>query len=488
MSGPLAATSALNAPPCGLPSPAPGARSPLCAVHATLPAAAACAAACLAAPECTAYTWHANASHLAPWALACVFRLDGAWDPTAPAPDHAAGQKVAPPPWPIADGFERLPTMWFGANASGLDSAASLAAVARHRVAAFGWQQGTGGAGMQLGAGDAYQAAATTHLSDYLDAQPAQAGANRTLVATYRQVMIAQRLFAPQRAAADAAQDGGFWLQNGAGSACAFGMPWGTQDPVWNFSVAAAADYWVAAVAGALASGAAATGARAVFFDDSDYQFCGFWDTPQGGCGALPLASLARMHADNNAVLARTAAALNAAGLIPIFSSVNLLAAGGGGGGSPCALPEEATLAALAGTTFARFYEFFPQTTAGVRPEAVLANAVLEAQAGVPVIAHFYTASCPAAPRVIARPGRLGGALEFQLAAFLVLQAANSVFSVSGGWYDADFCWHAEFDVAYGAPLGPAVRTGQATWARNLTRATVAVDVAAGTGEVMLLP
>ncbi len=77
--------------------------------------------------------------------------------------------------------------------------------------------------------------------------------------------------------------------------------------------------------------------------------------------------------------------------------------------------------------------------------------------------------------------------METQLALFLVVQTASSVFSLSGNWYDADYCWHSEFDVAYGAPLGPATRTGSHAWTRNFTRANVAVDVAAGVGEVQLL-
>ena len=54
----------------------------------------------------------------------------------------------------------------------------------------------------------------------------------------------------------------------------------------------------------------------------------------------------------------------------------------------------------------------------------------------------------------------------------------------------ADYCWHSEFDVAYGTPLAPATRTGPHTWTRNFTRANVAVDVsggAPGAGQVDLL-
>jgi len=97
MPGPFAVTTALNVPACGLVSPAPGTTSALCAVDAARPSASACAAACLASPACTAYTWHAPGNGV--WSLVCVFRTDGAWQPTPSAPPHAAGRKVPPPAW-----------------------------------------------------------------------------------------------------------------------------------------------------------------------------------------------------------------------------------------------------------------------------------------------------------------------------------------------------------------------------------------------------
>ena len=489
LTGPFSTTTVLNEPTCNLPGPMPGSRSAVCVVDSVRPVAAECAYACLSDANCTAYTWHAPT--LGVWALACVFRLDGAWTPTSGAAGHTSGRKVAPPPWPISDGFDALPTMWFGANVSGLDSPTSLALIARHRVGVTGWQQGTGALepGANLGAGDAFQAAAATHLSDYLDALPGGGGPRRTLVGVYRQVMIAQRLFAAANAAATDASKDGFWVHDASsGGTCTFGMPWGTKDPVWNFTVQTAADSWIADVVGALAAEAPAAGVRAVFFDDSDYNFCGFWNTSQSGCAPIPFTSLARMHADNNAVLARTAAALNAAGVIPVFSSVNVLSVVGSGAPA-CALPEESTLAALAGTTFARFYEFFPQLGASGPDVAAasVANAILEGAAGIPVVVHFFSASCPALPRNITRPGRLGGAIEAQLALFLIVQSHQSVFSLSNDWFDASFCWHSEFDVAYGAPLGPALRTGTYTWARNFSLSRVTADVSAATGEVFLL-
>lgn len=77
--------------------------------------------------------------------------------------------------------------MWFGANTSGLDNRDTLTLIARHRVAGYGWQQGTGtlNPGEDLGRGEVYGAEAATHLTDYLSLT---GGANRTLVFVYRQV------------------------------------------------------------------------------------------------------------------------------------------------------------------------------------------------------------------------------------------------------------------------------------------------------------
>lgn len=502
MTGPLPNTTALNAPDCGLDGPAPGTRTSLCVVNATLPAAAGCAAACLAAAECTAYTWHDAAPGNGDWALACVFRTDGAWEPQGAAVDHVAGRKVEPLVWPVTGGYERLPVMWFGANSTGLDNADTLALIAKHNVGAYGWQQGTGGLapGANLGDGDAFLASAATHLSDFLDAQPNQAGANRTLVTVYRQIQVALRLFAAPRAAADNTALAGFWMRDGGapdGAVCVAAQPWGTSDPLWNFSTAAAGDYWVNEVVGQVAT-EAALGVRGVFFDESDQNYCGYWAAAQQNCGPLSLASLAPMQAANNAVLARTTAALNDAGVIPIFSMLNRMAASSdgipGAPPQPCALPEDATIASIpAPLVWARFYENFPFTWWTSDPQgadqaaAFIANALLESAAGVALVLHFDVTGCPSAPRNITRPGWLGGGIETQLAMFLIVQANSSVFSLSGNWYDADYCWHSEWDVAYGAPLGLAQRTGSHAWVRNFTRANVAIDVAAGVGEVELL-
>ena len=76
--------------------------------------------------------------------------------------------------------------------------------------------------------------------------------------------------------------------------------------------------------------------------------------------------------------------------------------------------------------------------------------------------------------------------METQLGLYLVVAGPGTTISLSDNWYDADFCWRPEFDVDFGAPLGPAVRTGVYTWVRNYTLSYVELDVRGGT-EVYLL-
>ena len=499
MTGPFPSTTALNDPPCNLPSPSGS--SSTCSFAGLLASSDACASSCLGNSTCTSYTWHD--ATMGSYANACIFRTDGAWVPLTGATGHVAGRKVpapAPVPWPVQDGYDRLPVMWFGANSSGLDSQDTLALIARHRVGGYGWQQGTGTLQPQdnLGRGEVHLSMAATHLTDYLAALPGR-NSNSTLVFVYRQIQVALGLFETGLSAARDPANEAFWLHDPAtGARCAARQPWGTADPFWNFSAPAAADLWLSSTVAEVASEAPTIGA--VFFDEVDEAYCGYWSKAQAGCPAQDAATQRQLQASNNAMLARMVAQLNAAGLIPILSLDNRFAASSDnlpGAPLPCPLPEDATVAAIAAVngSWARFYENWPSSYwVEDGPDlraAMIASALLEGQqVGVPMLMHSPVGTCPDPNpgRNITRPGRLGGSLERSLAAFLVVQTPQSVFSASGNWYDADFCWHPEYDVEYGAPLGPATRTGPHSWTRNFTRCNVEVDTSADSGAVFVLP
>ena len=86
---------------------------------------------------------------------------------------------------------------------------------------------------------------------------------------------------------------------------------------------------------------------------------CGY----RGGSCDFSKFDAAALQAAKNAVYARATRALNDAGIVPIYSLDNRIAASGNGtsAAAPCALPEDDLIAALNGTTWVRFYENWPQ-------------------------------------------------------------------------------------------------------------------------------
>jgi hypothetical protein len=202
---------------------------------------------------------------------------------------------------------------------------------------------------------------------------------------------------------------------------------------------------------------------------------------------------------------------LNGARIVPILSIDNLIA--GAAAGKPCPISEAGLVAKLSKLQWVRFYEIFPGAFFPAGPEgwgppwgapaayaSNIANAIEEGQRNVPNVLYNVVGTCPGAnsTRKIQRPGRIGGNIEFAIASYLVVAGPGTVLSVSRGWYDRDFCWYPEFDVIYGTPTGPAVRTGPFAWSRNYTRSRrAAIDVSqvptgkapwpTGNGSVILL-
>jgi len=366
----------------------------------------------------------------------------------------------------------------------------TLEVIAKHRVGGYGWQQGTGdlSPSNNIGRGETHLIDAATHLKNYLS----QRGLNRTLVFVYRQIQVALRLFETCKIVADNPANEKLWLHDpNTGKLCLAGQPWHTADPYWNFSNPDAISAWLENTI-AEVTAEASSGVAAVFFDEVDQAYCGYWDQGQGGCSAQSknLQNLLQTH--NNIMLTQMVQKLNSGGVIPLLSLDNRLSKSSDGLNAPlpCAIPEEATLDALKGLTWARFYENWPSSFWVPATKdlfaAMISNAILEGAAGIPVLTHASGGSCPDPGRHIPRPGRLGGNLEYTIATFLIVQTPWSVFSASTNWYDNDFCWHPEYDVQYGKPLSTAIRTGAYSWYRNFTMANVEVDVSKNYGAVLL--
>ena len=81
------------------------------------------------------------------------------------------------------------------------------------------------------GRGDAYGAAAVTHVRDYLE----RVGNNHTVVFQYRQIQVALSLFAQCWLAASNPQYSGFWLKDNKTSALCLAPQnqWGTWLPYY---------------------------------------------------------------------------------------------------------------------------------------------------------------------------------------------------------------------------------------------------------------
>lgn len=567
----------------------PGDANPVCADVGVVSDAAACAASCANVSFCSAVTFHGPTT--GQWAYHCVHRLDDVWDPVACGSgcDHVASQKTsgwqpqpapAPPAWlPTTTGWTGfIKPFWFGANASGLDSADTLALISRHAVGGYGWQTGHPGGG-SVGVGEELLAQAATNLWGHLNDV---GNPNKTVLFVYRQIQVALRLFAQCALAADDPALSGFWLANpSTGEVCLAGQPWGTSDPYWNMTNASASAYWVNQVIGELATEIPLTsGGGAVFFDEVDQGECGYRG---GSCdfGAFDAAALqaSKIATYKQMVCARrgTGAGVPCRGFVAEqqLATVRVLCATNQlrplyayspladpppspplGDGHECRqhhphplarqpyecvgrrhdrpaplratrrrsrccargphmgpllrgsssfslsaphLFHRASSRALAPISFAQqFYPFgiarysqnWPQSFwVPGGPDlaaAMIQNAILEGEAGIPVVLHAG-GNCPAPERTITRPGPLGGDVEYQVATYLIVATEGATLSISSGWMDNNFCWRPDFDVEFGAPLGPAVRTSVYTWERNFTRSTVALDVQSSSGSVMLL-
>jgi hypothetical protein len=405
---------------------------------------------------------------------------------TASAPTPPASRAS----WgPSAQGWTgKIKPFWFGANSStaGLDNDATLALMAKHTVAGYGWQ--TGGAdhlgAAALGRGESFGGSAVEHAVDYMQSH----GHGNVTIFQYRQVQVALSLFAENLIAASNPANEHFWLHDTkTKDICTGKQPWGTDDYYWNFTDSGAVDYWIEKAIGELTTdGGLVSNApySAVFFDEVDQSFCGY---TQGSCNFTDF-NLPQLQGSNNAMLTRLVGSLNAAGITPILSMDNRMHATGDT--LPCALSEDDTVAALKGLTWVRFYENWPSSfwhkSGPDENAAMVENAILEGAAGIPTALHI-AGKCPAPARTIVRPGPLGGPIEFAIASYLIVATPGTTLSISQGWHDKSFCWHSEFDVVYGTPLGPALRSGNYTFSRNYTRCNVEIDAGQKVGRVDLL-
>jgi hypothetical protein len=153
-------------------------------------------------------------------------------------PSAGAGGEPPPLPWP-SHGYEKLPVVWFSANASGPNSLAELQLVAEHDLAIMSWGQAMPSEpGRIIRDSEKAQAEAAAAARSYLDS----VGNNVTVIGVYRQIQIALGLFNVTHAAALDPAKKSFWLHQLDNASNVCGMEpsegdkksmWGTFDPFW---------------------------------------------------------------------------------------------------------------------------------------------------------------------------------------------------------------------------------------------------------------
>ena len=109
-----------------------------------------------------------------------------------------------------------------------------------------------------------------------------------------------------------------------------------------------------------------------------------------------------------------------------------------------------------------------------------LEQAIADAERGIPTVLHGAS-----------NAALNNNSVAFSLAAFLIARGEDYSYYGSsggptGGWDDAAWSWHSEYDEDYGAPCGAPQRLDATTWSRNFSRCTVWVNVSAQQARITL--
>eukprot|EP01052_Picozoa_sp_SAG31_P026722 SAG31_NODE_2443_length_5682_cov_3.662428_9_plen_169_part_00 len=108
-------------------------------------------------------------------------------------------------------------------------------------------------------------------------------------------------------------------------------------------------------------------------------------------------------------------------------------------------------------------------------------QAIADAERGIPTVLH-------GASSAVAN----NNSVAFSLAAFLIARGEEYSYygssgGPSGGWDDAAWSWHGEYNEIYGAPCGAPRRLDATTWSRNFSRCKVWLNVSAQLARVTFL-
>lgn len=238
-------------------------------------------------------------------------------------------------------GFDSFPASFFGADIWGVENSTEMALVAKHQVSGWGWQQGcmqqccSGACNCEtsnpVGCPDVPPVGfspATGHAETELPLHEQAVAFRKYLVShtaavtqgvfVYRQLTNAVWWWAKNYAAyTDPGRRGFFLTAPASGEYC-----WAS-GPVWDFRNASAREYYLDRVIGELTNNET-DGPNMVFFDGGLGWLAGHLTLP-GNCSNIKVnfTDEQRMEAIEGylEVMNRGTAALNAKGMIPIFSN-----------------------------------------------------------------------------------------------------------------------------------------------------------------------
>jgi hypothetical protein len=401
---------------------------------------------------------------------------------------------LSPPPrfLPPPDGA--LGLLWFGANASGPDGNEQLAFIQRHALAGYGWQHGTDRTERRHA-----ETSMAQGVSRLAGVDTATATVQQRFV--YRNMQTNWAIFDVMRAAARRVPSrGGMFLRdydNSPNKPICRPHPSSSSTNTDELLTAhlvfkdtpSTGEYYVKQVVGELVAEADVS---AAFFDETDWSACGYDYGSHTNCTSI---SNEFRVADLRAKLPtirHSADMLNAAGIWPILSSKNVLTAAWHGlppkSHRPCLLPHDDYFNAMRGAAYGRFYE----TWLGVSPDydaAMVANALLEGAQGVGLVLRTAADASGACAGQRSTDKHVASA-RYGLAGALIVQTNYTYWGLSTGWYDEDWCWHADYDlgISCGHALSAARRNGAYVWQRSFEHCEVALDTKLTCGNVTRVP
>lgn len=254
------------------------------------------------------------------------------------------------PPWNYK-GYNSFPAFYFGANESGLENSSWLPFVAQHQVAGWGWQQNFHSVGQDrwhYSQQEVSLAQMASRMATYMEVTPASPQKRLQALFVYRHLEVAEWYFTTSATAFHDPGNRDMFLHDKNGHIC-----WDNFDntgPYWNFSSPRVTEWFLNEVAAEIVREA---NVQAVFFDETDYLYCG---GTAGNCSAdvhTGAEGLAQYRAKLQ-LLRSLALKLNAANVWPIYSSYN------GYSDLPwrdCVMPFDEYYTALQDVGWIRFYE-----------------------------------------------------------------------------------------------------------------------------------